>query len=235
MRTDDEIEGIASAAGAGSRLPGFYRLSIAERRRALAALVGLAEDDVQILERGGLSADAADRMVENAIGVYGLPFGVALNFRVNGHDYLVPMAVEEPTRHRRGLERRQAWCARAAASRADADEPLMTAQIEVTASTTRAAARRASRRRRRELLAPGARPRYPGLVERGGGRARSRCATLADGRVIVCTCTSTARTRWAPTWSTPSPRRRRPGRRARGRPTSGCASSPTSATGAACA
>ena len=97
MHTDDETEGMASAARAGSRLPGFYRLSIQERRRALATLVELAQDDLQILESGGLSCAAADRLVENAIGVYSLPLALALNFRVNGRDVLVPMAVEEPS------------------------------------------------------------------------------------------------------------------------------------------
>src|SRR5689334_11076437 len=78
----------------GSRIPGFYRLSVEERRRALT---GLSEKDVEILDRGGLTPDTADHVVENVIGIYSLAFGLAVNFRVNDRDYLVPMVVEEPS------------------------------------------------------------------------------------------------------------------------------------------
>src|SRR5262245_5415710 len=76
----------------GSRIPGFYRLPVAERR----ALVGLTEA-AALLEAGGLDLDTADHMIENVVGLYGLPFAVALNFRVNGKDVLVPMVIEEPS------------------------------------------------------------------------------------------------------------------------------------------
>ena len=81
----------------GSRVPGFYRLSVAERRRELIAREALSEDDVRILDGGGLDAETADQVVENVIGIYGLAFGLGLNFRVNDRDFLVPMAVEEPS------------------------------------------------------------------------------------------------------------------------------------------
>jgi hydroxymethylglutaryl-CoA reductase len=182
MRTDDEIEGIASAAGAGSRLPGFYRLSIAERRRALATLVGLAEDDVQILERGGLSADAADRLIENAIGVYSLPLGLAANFRVNGRDHLVPMAVEEPSVI--AAASNAARLVRAGGGfTADADDSIMTAQIEVTDVSDSAAAKARLEAATGELLAQAA-AALPRLVDRGGGPRALEVRTL-PGRVIL--------------------------------------------------
>ena len=81
-----------------SRLPGFYRLPLDERRRVLVdrfALAPLLFDAFDVV--GGLDATAADHMVENALGVLGLPVGVALNFVVNGEAVLVPMAIEEPS------------------------------------------------------------------------------------------------------------------------------------------
>src|SRR5512136_2663247 len=82
---------------ANSRLSGFYNLSLAERRAILAESASIAPDSLSIYDTGGLSADAADHMVENSIGTYALPVGIGLNFRVNGRDVLVPMAIEEPS------------------------------------------------------------------------------------------------------------------------------------------
>jgi hydroxymethylglutaryl-CoA reductase len=82
----------------GSRLSGFYNQPLSERRRLLAELTGLADEDLDALcGQAALSAGQADHMVENVVGVYGLPLGIALNFVVNGKDVLVPMAIEEPS------------------------------------------------------------------------------------------------------------------------------------------
>ena len=80
----------------GSRLPGFYKLSVEERRELLRHRADLSEQDLETLDGGGLDTAAADRIVENVVGIYALPLGLGLNFRVNGCDVLVPMAVEEP-------------------------------------------------------------------------------------------------------------------------------------------
>ena len=63
-------------------------------KRALAAPLLLLS---AALAGGGLLPETADKMVENAIGTLALPFGVALNVQINGADYLVPMAIEEPS------------------------------------------------------------------------------------------------------------------------------------------
>ena len=82
----------------GSRLPGFYNLTLDERMEVLARHGGLSPDDLEILRgASGLTPEQADHMVENAIGTYALPLGIALNFLVNGRDVLVPMAIEEPS------------------------------------------------------------------------------------------------------------------------------------------
>ena len=76
----------------------FYNLSLEERRSWVAEQAGVSLEDVQILGGlGGLSAEQADHMIENVIGVYGLPLGIARHFRVNGRDVLVPMVIEEPS------------------------------------------------------------------------------------------------------------------------------------------
>ncbi len=74
----------------------FYNLSIPERLDWLAAQAGLDAADLAAL-RAGLGADQADHMAENAIGVFGLPLGVAQNFVINGRAVLVPMVIEEPS------------------------------------------------------------------------------------------------------------------------------------------
>jgi len=82
----------------GSRLPGFYNLSLAERQAVLAHLDILKEDELAALVgSAGLSPEQADHMIENVIGLHSLPLGIALNFLVNGRDVLVPMAIEEPS------------------------------------------------------------------------------------------------------------------------------------------
>jgi hydroxymethylglutaryl-CoA reductase len=81
-----------------SRIPGFYKRTLAERAAIVAQWAKLSpEEQSVLLGFSGLNAPQADHMIENAIGVYGLPLGIATNFLVNGQDYLVPMVIEEPS------------------------------------------------------------------------------------------------------------------------------------------
>lgn len=81
-----------------ARIAGFHKQSIAKRIELLAQATGIDAEQLQkVLGDGGIDAQGADKIVENVVGTYALPFGVALNFRVNGEDYIVPMAVEEPS------------------------------------------------------------------------------------------------------------------------------------------
>src|SRR5215471_5929850 len=114
----------------GSRIPGFYRLPVDERRRELRLRADLSADDLDTLDRGGLDVETADRVVENAIGVYALPLGVGLNFRVNGQDVLVPMAVEEPSVIAAASNAAR-MVRQGGGFQADADPAVMTAQIEI--------------------------------------------------------------------------------------------------------
>jgi hydroxymethylglutaryl-CoA reductase len=81
-----------------SELTGFYKLPMAERLKLVQKLTGLSEEEVKTLSNtGGLPPEVADRMIENVIGGITMPMGVATNFMINGRDYLVPMALEEPS------------------------------------------------------------------------------------------------------------------------------------------
>lgn len=79
-----------------SRIPGFYRLSPHKRLEAVAQKAGL-DTDAQRAFSEGLALPTAEAMIENVIGTFGLPCGVAVNLLLNGEDRLVPMVVEEPS------------------------------------------------------------------------------------------------------------------------------------------
>ncbi len=79
-----------------SRIKGFYKLSLDERLKIVAEWAGLTEEEVSILRNlGNLPEKIADSMIENVIGGMTMPFAVAVNFKINGKDYLVPMVIEE--------------------------------------------------------------------------------------------------------------------------------------------
>ena len=80
-----------------SRIPGFYNMTLHERRARLEEAAQQTPEDLSAWATGGLSPEAADHMIENVIGLHSLPLGIALNFQVNGRDVLVPMAIEEPS------------------------------------------------------------------------------------------------------------------------------------------
>jgi hydroxymethylglutaryl-CoA reductase len=81
-----------------SDLQGFYKLPMEKRREVVKQFASLTDDEMMTLANsGGLPADLADHMIENVVGGYTYPLGMATNFRINGSDYLVPMALEEPS------------------------------------------------------------------------------------------------------------------------------------------
>lgn len=81
-----------------SVIQGFYKLPIKERLAILKDFADLTDEEVRLLENtGSIAADVVDHMVENVIGVFPEPLGLAVNFQVNGKEYLIPMATEEPS------------------------------------------------------------------------------------------------------------------------------------------
>ena len=81
-----------------SKIPGFYKLSINERLRILKEFANLTDIEVQtLISTSAIPLDQANRMIENVIGLMPVTIGVAVNFRINKRDYLIPMAIEEPS------------------------------------------------------------------------------------------------------------------------------------------
>jgi hydroxymethylglutaryl-CoA reductase len=81
-----------------SQISGFYKLSIEERLKNVKEFAGLTDDEASILRlTGGLRFETADRMIENVVGTMPIPLGIATNFLINGREYLIPMAIEEPS------------------------------------------------------------------------------------------------------------------------------------------
>ena len=82
-----------------SSISKFFEKTLKERLSAVADFSDLSPDELKIIEdaTGGISFEKADNMIENAIGTFSLPLGIATNFRINGKDYLIPMVIEEPS------------------------------------------------------------------------------------------------------------------------------------------
>ena len=167
-----------------SRLPGFYKVTVLERRALVSEATGSDPDDIaQALEGGGLDADTADKFVENVLGTYGLPYGVALNVRINGHDHVVPMVVEEPSVV--AAASNAAKMVRAGGGFvAEADPPHMIAQVQLREVRDAAAAVERIHAHAAEItrladLGVG------GLVARGGGTRGVEARVLADDIVVV--------------------------------------------------
>jgi len=115
----------------GSRLPGFYNLSFDKRWELLRKANLISQDDIgRITGADSLTVDQADHMIENVIGTFPLPLGIALNFVVNGRELLVPMVVEEPSVIAGASF--MAKLARASGGfKAETSEPEMIGQIQV--------------------------------------------------------------------------------------------------------
>ncbi len=167
-----------------SRIPGFYKLPLKARRAQISERGSLQLDELeQILERGGLDSHAADKIVENVLGVYGLPFGVALNFTINGRDRLVPMVVEEPSVI--AAASNAARMVRAAGGfSAEMIDDLMTTQVQLFDVPDEERARRALNDASDELLDLG-RAAVPNLIRRQGGPRSLQVRVLGDGVVVV--------------------------------------------------
>jgi hydroxymethylglutaryl-CoA reductase len=82
-----------------SSISKFFEKSRKERLDIVKNFSDLSDEEIKILENtdGGISFEKADKMVENAIGTFSLPLGIATNFKINGKDYVIPMVIEEPS------------------------------------------------------------------------------------------------------------------------------------------
>jgi hydroxymethylglutaryl-CoA reductase len=167
-----------------SRVSGFYRLSVAQRRAVLGRVTGWSEADLaKALEDGGLGLPIADKLVENVVGTYALPFGVAVNFTVNGQDCLVPMVVEEPS-----VIAAASNAARLVRSgggfSAEVPEALMIGQIELVDVVDPEHAQANLAGAEAELIELATRA-APGLTPFGGGPRGIEVRSLGDRRLVL--------------------------------------------------
>jgi len=166
-----------------SRIPGFFRKSISERIDSLVETGGLDTESARLLKSGLplLPTDRADRMIENVIGTFGLPFAVVGNFIVDGRDRLVPMVVEEPSIVA-GLSGAAKLARHGGGFVSHCDEYLLAGQIQLVDVADPEAACKAILSARDKLLAEADRS-LERLVQRGGGARDLDCriVELADG------------------------------------------------------
>ncbi|MDX9999809.1 MAG: hydroxymethylglutaryl-CoA reductase, degradative [Polyangia bacterium] len=153
-----------------SRIPGFYKMTVEARLEALTSAAALTMEDACLLggtQGTSLSVEVADRMVENCVGVFGLPIGIGVNLLVNGMDRLVPMAVEEPSIIA-GFSHGAKLLRDGGGISTESTEPLMIGQIQVLDVPDLEAAMEAIEAFRHNLLAD-ANSLDPALVRAGGG------------------------------------------------------------------
>tara|TARA_B100001123_G_scaffold420436_1_gene526785 strand:- start:177 stop:1481 length:1305 start_codon:yes stop_codon:yes gene_type:complete len=118
-------------AVSNSRLQGFYKLSVSERRRVLAEIAGLSDEQISAWSKTGeLSESAADKMIENVVGTYSLPIGVATNFIIDDEHYLIPFVLEEPSvvAAASNMAKR---CQKNGGFVSNNDDPVMIGQIQI--------------------------------------------------------------------------------------------------------
>ncbi|MDX1689177.1 MAG: hydroxymethylglutaryl-CoA reductase, degradative [Candidatus Promineifilaceae bacterium] len=164
-----------------SRLPGFYKRTLPERVATVARWAGLDDDERAVLLGQGLTANAASQMIENGIGTHALPLGVAVNFRIDGRDYLIPMAVEEPSvlaavSHAAKLVRA------GGGFHTQATEPIMIGQIQVLDLPDMDAAAQAIGDNKAYLM-EAADESSQSIVRRGGGSRDIRVRTFPETSV----------------------------------------------------
>ena len=163
---------------AESRIEGFYRLDPLERRARVREFAQLDDATTAALAGGQLGLAKADKMIENVVGSYELPLGVATNFRINGRDRLVPMVVEEPS-----IVAGASYAARMARESggfvASHTDPVMIGQIQLIAVADVATAMATIHANRMRII-ESANAQSQSMVARGGGMRDVECHQYAD-------------------------------------------------------
>jgi hydroxymethylglutaryl-CoA reductase len=151
-----------------SQISGFYKLTPKERINYVKEFAGLTDKEVEILQStGALELELANRMIENVIGTFPLPLGVAMNFRINGKDYMIPMAIEEPS-----VIAAATYAAKMATRRGgfltSSTDPIMIGQIQAVNIRDPFAAKMKILAAKKEILKK-ANDQDPMLISVGGG------------------------------------------------------------------
>ncbi|TFJ92396.1 hydroxymethylglutaryl-CoA reductase, degradative [Lentibacillus salicampi] len=151
-----------------SRIPGFYNMTVEERRHLLRSMDILTDEETDYLfSKEALPIETADNMIENVVSTFPLPLGLGLNFFINGKDYCIPMAIEEPSvvasaSHIAKIVRD------AGGFTTDATDRVMTGQIQVVGCEDFHKAKEAILNEKDGLI-EAANNAYPSLMNRGGG------------------------------------------------------------------
>jgi len=164
-----------------SEISGFYKKSAEDRWKIVQEFGGLSDEEVRTLgNTGALKFDQVDRMIENVVGTIPVPLGIAVNFRINEKDYLVPMAIEEPS-----VVAAASNAARMARPKggfaASTSGPIMIGQIQLTHVPDPHSARLAVLHAREEILRR-ANEKDPILVKLGGGAKDVEVRVIATHR-----------------------------------------------------
>ena len=151
------------------RIPEFYKLSVDERVRAVHERGLLTSSDFRALATGRHTLDlsAADRMIENVVGVMGLPLGLGMNLVVNDREYIVPMVVEEPSVVA-ALGSANKLIRKAGGFKAVSSDPILVGQIQIVSLPDIDKAKQAILDHKREIISL-ANSFHPNMVARGGG------------------------------------------------------------------
>ncbi len=171
-----------------SRIPNFFRLNINQRIAALHQRGLLSQEDVQQLTTGShqVQLNVADKMIENVVGVFGLPMGVALNFLINNRDYVIPLVVEEPSIVA-GLSGAARLARLGGGFVAEEVTPILIGQVQVVLDGDPEAAKAVLLENKVEILAL-ANSLHPKMVARGGGALDIEVFDYKaehDGRLMV--------------------------------------------------
>ena len=160
-----------------SKLTGFYKLTRTERVKKLMEVTGLGEEDLgPLIDPGRVDLEVLDHMIENVVGAMTLPLGIATNFKIDGKDYLIPMALEEPSVV--AAASNAARMARDLGGFTATDTgPIMIAQIQAVEVATPFAAKNKIIEAKEELLSI-ANEQDPILVRFGGGARDLRVRIL---------------------------------------------------------
>jgi len=151
-----------------SAISGFYKLSTRDRLQLVKEFADLADDEARLIQStGSLGLELADRMIENVIGAIPVPLGIAVNFLINGRDYLIPMAIEEPS-----VVAAASYAAKMARVKGgfqtSSTEPIMIGQVQVVGVKDPHKARLSILDAKEEILKK-ANDQDPMLVSVGGG------------------------------------------------------------------
>jgi len=170
-----------------SRISGLYKLTVTERVARLRDLGCLSPEQAARLQGGYhvLSATAADHMIENVIGIFGLPFAIAPNFIVNGRECLVPLVVEEPSIVA-GLSSAAAMARSLGGFEVESSGSLLIGQVHIT-DVADADYAIAALETAKPALLDAANAVHPRLIARGGGvrELELRLFELPDGKPLI--------------------------------------------------